>query len=602
MKNYMNKRFVALCLFMVSLFTLFSCKEGLDYENTNAIVPDAVWKDPNLIDGFLNDIYGGLNPGWVFNASVSDEGLNGAKDMNNYLRGILTIDNANYSLDYQYIDKVNYFLFNIKDVPTDVLSQEQNQLLVAQAKFWRAWVYWDMVKNVGGVPLILEPQDVLDKERLYRSRNKTSECMAQIVQDLDDAIAVLPGKYSNAGDYGRITKAAAMAFKGRILLWYASPLFNTDNSKDRWQAAYDANKAAINVLNQEGYGLYPDFRQLWYDERNEEVIMVNQYFYPGHAINFNAIRPEPFTKDASNQNQPLMSLLLSFPKKDGSPMHLDINKLKEDPSYNTDFMTDFYMNRDDRFYTSVFCGGTPYPTPDILSGQSAKVTFWNAWRWSDKDNKYNTLYLDYDMSGNPGVSGFFDRKGLDTTLINAEVGNGQTDWVEIRYAEVLMNLGECANEIGETPEALQALYAIRKRAGIESGSDNYGVTASTREEIRMAYINERQAEFAFEGKRLGDLRRLKRYDILNEQQRRHVLYLVLKQNESVPALTETIMDPEVRKKFRFDYIDNVDGDDSYRFNLSLNHWFYALNPSQISQSMNKLEQNKEWGGNFDPLQ
>lgn len=602
MKNYMNKTIKALALFAVSFFAFSSCESGLDYENTNAIVPDAVWKDSKMIDGFLNDIYGGLNPQWVFNASESDEGLNGAKDMNNYLRGILTVDNTCDSLRYKYVDKINFFLHNLKDVTTDVLSDKENQILAAQAKFWRAWTYWAMVKNLGGVPLILEPQDMSDKESLYKSRNKTSECVAQIIQDLDDAIAVLPGKYSDVSDYGRITKAAAMAFKGRILLWYASPLFNPDNNKERWQAAYEANHAAVRLLDQEGYGLYPDFKQLWYDERNEEVIMVNQYFYPGHPINFNAIRPEPFTKDASNQNQPLMSLLLAFPKRDGSPMNLDVNRLKNDPQYNVDFMTDFYMNRDDRFYTSIYCGGTPYPTPDILSGQNSKVTFWNAWKWSEQDNKYNTLYLDYDIAGNPGVSGFFDRKGLDTTLINAEVGNGQTDWIEIRYAEVLMNMGECANEIGKTSEALQVLYDIRKRAGIEEGKGNYGVMASSQEDIRMAYINERQVEFAFEGKRLGDLRRLKRYDLLNNQERRHVLYLVLKPGEAVPALTETIMDSVVRKKFRFDYIDNVDGDDSYKFNLSMNHWFYALNPNQISQSMNKLEQNKEWGGTFDPLQ
>ena len=98
MKNYMNKTIKALALFAVSFFAFSSCESGLDYENTNAIVPDAVWKDSKMIDGFLNDIYGGLNPQWVFNASESDEGLNGAKDINNYLRGILTGDTPWYSL------------------------------------------------------------------------------------------------------------------------------------------------------------------------------------------------------------------------------------------------------------------------------------------------------------------------------------------------------------------------------------------------------------------------------------------------------------------------------------------------------------------------
>lgn len=185
----------------------------------------------------------------------------------------------------------------------------------------------------------------------------------------------------------------------------------------------------------------------------------------------------------------------------------------------------------------------------------------------------------------------------------AEVGNGQTDWIEIRYAEVLMNFGECANEVNKTDEALQVLYDVRKRAGITPGADGkYGIKASTVNDIREAYINERFIEFAFEGKRFDDLRRLKRFDILNKQKYRSGLYLVLKDNSPLPSLDDNIFDPEIRKNFRFDYIENLDGDPNYGFNLSLNHWFYALNPNQISQSKNILEQNNEWGGSFDPLE
>lgn len=585
----------------ISSLLCSSCKEGLDYENENAILPEVVWTDAAMINGFLNDIYGGLNPGWVFNAASSDEGCNRAKDLSNYLQGIITVDNSNVKLNYEYVDKINFFLKNLSTVSTDVLSEEENKLMEAQAKFWRAWVYWGMVKQVGGVPLILEPQNADNME--YVARNKTSECINQIISDLDDAINSLPGKWEDeANDYGRITKGAAMAVKGKVLLWYASPLFNPSNNKERWENAYAANNNAVKYLIENGYGLYPDYKNLWYGERNQEVIMVNQYFYPGHAINFNTIRPEPFTKDASWANQPLLPLLLAFPKKDGSRMDLDINRLESDPQYNQDFMTDFYTNRDDRFYASIYCGGTQYPTPDFLPGYTEKTTLWLAWHWDTTNNKYNTMYSDFSIAGSPGVTGFCDRKGLDTTLVSAVVGNGQTDWIEIRFAEVLMNYGECANELGKTDEALQVLYDIRKRAGIEAGTNNtYGITATTIKDIREAYIDERFVEFAFEGKRFDDLRRWKRFDILNNRGHREGLYLVLKENSPVPSLSDNIMDAEVRKNFRFDYIANIDGDPNYGFNLSLDHWFYALNPNQISQSQNILEQNNEWGGSFDPL-
>lgn len=208
----------------------------------------------------------------------------------------------------------------------------------------------------------------------------------------------------------------------------------------------------------------------------------------------------------------------------------------------------------------------------------------------------------YAFIDNPGFTGFSQLKGMDPTLTYEAGANGQTDWIEMRYAEVLMNLGECANELGKSEEALQVLYAIRKRANIEEGTDGkYGIKATNQADIREAYIVERQAEFAFEGKRFEDLRRWKRYDIMNNQGTRKGLYLVLKPGAPLPTLSETILDPEIRKNFRMDYIDNLDEDPNCRFNLDLNHWFYALNPNQISQSKNKLEQNKEWGGSFDPL-
>lgn len=599
MKTNKYKRILTYCLLGAFMFTHNSCKEGLDYKNENTILPDAVWKDAAMINGFFNDIHGGSNPGWRFDAASSDEGINGVLQMGSYLRGMITVDNTNVKLDYTNIDKINFFLKNLEEVDPSVMSDEEKSLLTGQAKFWRAWAYWGHVKWLGGVPLILEPQDATNKEALYHERNKTSECVAQILKDLDDAIAVLPGRYADeANDYGRITKAAAMSFKGKVLLHYASPLFNPNNDKSRWEAAYTANKDAIDFLDKEGYGLYPDYKQLWYDERNKEVIMVNQYFYPGHAMGG---FPNP---SVGNSNQPLLGTLLSFPLKDGSYLTINEDKLKNDLEYNEAFLDDFYLNRDDRFYTSFHFGGIPYPCEEVRPGFTKDVTLWNVAEWNEEEGKYDEVLGKYfGFIGNLYTSGFSQIKGVDQSLAYETHTNGQTDWIEIRYAEVLMNMGECANELGQTEEALEVLFKIRQRANIEAGTDGrYGIKATSVSDIREQYIVERQAEFVYESKRFEDLRRWKRYDIMNEQKHRHVVTLVLKPGASVPTFSETIWDPEVRKNFRVDYIDNIDGDPSYYFDLDLNHWFYALPPGQISQSNNMLEQNVEWGGTFDPLE
>ena len=206
--------------------------------------------------------------------------------------------------------------------------------------------------------------------------------------------------------------------------------------------------------------------------------------------------------------------------------------------------------------------------------------------------------------GMPYGANFFQMKGLDD-LEKINVYQGETDWIEIRFAEVLMNMGEAANEIGKSDEALQVLYDIRKRAGIQSTDGKYGITATSQDEIREAYVNERFIEFAYEGKRWNDLRRWKRFDILNNLKYRSTLYPILEDYSIVQNgqfdWTKDMLDPDVRKLFHFEYIECVDGDKNiYRFNLDLNHWFYPIKKDDLDRN-SKLEQNNEWGGTFDPL-
>lgn len=589
----MKKKNIIVGLFCSLL--LGSC--SLDYENTSAITPDGVWENPDMVNAFLTNIYGSMMPGWPISANNTDEGMNGPTDMSQYVRGEITVDNCAQGLDYKNIDKINYFLANLESVT--VLNEDEKKQLRGQALFWRAWDYWGKVFTLGGVPLILQPQDVSDLNSLLVARSSTSECVKQILADLDEAIASLPDKWENE-DYGRIDKGCAMAFKGRMLLQYASPLFNPNNDQQRWQEAYDANKAAVDFLKSVGKGLYEgNFADIWYDEQNKEVIMVNQFYYPDHALDQKNIRPEPLTKDGASNNQAILPLLMAYPKIDGTPLELDLNKLASDDAYNEKFVDEFYTNRDPRFHATFFCPGTSYPCPDRLPNG---MNFWNAWKLMD--GLYVTMIQDELNTGYQQGTNFFQRKGLDE-LGTSEVYNAETDWVEIRFAEVLMNMGEAANEIGKSDEALQVLYDIRKRAGIQSTDGKYGITAVSQDEIREAYITERYIEFAYEGKRWDDLRRWKRFDIMNDIKYRSTLNLVINDNSLVSNgtfdWTWSMEDPDVRKLFHFEYIECVDGDKNiYRFNLDLNHWFYPIKKDDLDRN-SKLEQNNEWGGSFDPL-
>ena len=476
------------------LLCMGSC--SLDYTNNETISPDNVWTDKAMINAFLNDIYGRKMPGWPINANGTDEGMNGPRDMSDFDRGIYSVESNGVKLDYDHIDRINFFLDNLEGVT--VLSDDQKEIMKAQALFWRAWDYWGKVRNMGGVPLILHIQDITDMPSLFVERSSTSDCMAQILADIDYAISTLPDKWEGE-NYGRIDKGTAMAFKGRVLMHYASPLFNPNNDQGRWQAAYQANKEAVEFLQSVGKGLYQgNFEDIWYDEQNIEVVMVNQYYYPDHALDQKNIRPEPLTKDYANFNQAILPLIMAFPKKDGTKLELDIDKLS-DPVYNDQFITDFYTNRDPRFYASVFSPGTIYPTTEpVVSGMS----YWNTWKAIPHPSGEGLVYqsMVFDQIDRPigsGYSGFFQKKGLDKSISIATVYQAETDWIEIRFAEVLMNYGECANEIGNTGEALQVLYDIRKRAGITNSTGNYGITATSQSDVRQAYIDERLIEFAY---------------------------------------------------------------------------------------------------------
>jgi len=625
--KYINKNKFILYIVLIVLGT--SCKKGLDYENTGVISPNNVWSDSTLIKAYLNDVYGGSMPGWPLGSgNNADEGLNGSgATLGNFQRGIIDVATTTVSLNYTNIDKTNYFMDQVANLSASVINPSTKNRLVGEAKFWRAWSYWGMVSALGGVPLILHTQDGNDINSLKVARSKTSECVAQIIKDLDEAAAALPLNYSGI-DYGRINRAAALGFKARVLLWYASPLFNPSNDQARWQAAYTAAKTAVQTADAGGFGLFSNYKLIWHS-RNKEQIMVKQYYYPDNYMNFAPIRPLMFTNGSTNNDQPTLSMLLAFPKRDGSPMQYDKSQLAN-PAYNQQFLTDFYTKRDDRFYATIYCGGTPYPTPDVniidmVAPRSA--SYWLGWTWTASATP-STSVPTRDATLFKGISpliqhgdentatGFFQRKGLDTAIDRAAlvgVASGAKSWYAgMRYAELLLNLAESANETGNGNEALTALFAIRQRAGITAGvNGKYGITATSQTDIRTAIMNERQVELAFEGFRLPDLRRWKRYDILNNQSTRKGLLLMINKDQvtygpngliTIPGLlpTDNIMNAAVRAKFSAVILENLDKTQNY--NLNLNHWFYAIPPSQISIEPDKLPQNKEWGGTFDPLQ
>ncbi|WAC10111.1 RagB/SusD family nutrient uptake outer membrane protein [Dyadobacter pollutisoli] len=561
--------------------------DPLDKTNLAALASEDLLTNPKVAEAYVNDMYTNFMPSSFAVGRRTDETMvinsEYAAGLSDYLKGTLTADTYN-DFPYDNIRKINIFLAQVDNATFDEAIKKS---LKGQALFWRAFAYFRMVKAYGGVELILKPEAPANKDAIFVPRSKTSECITQIVKDLDEAIALV----DPLSTVGRIDKCAAMSFKGRVLLYWASPQFNRTNDVARWTAAYNANKEALTFLDAQGKGLYANYKELWTDEMNKEVIMVKRFQYPGFANGYSqaGMRPLLYARGAVGDNIPSLELVNAYPMKDGS---------KYNPA-TMDYRT-LHKDRDKRFYASIaYNGADPY-----LAEMFGKENMW-------------TYY--YDSDGNPatGINGkearadnsenlfshssFYPAKMLDRNITRTTVEDGQVDWIEIRYAEVLMNMAEAANEVGKGEEALAAMYKIRNRAGIEAGAKaNYGVAAVTVPEIRKAIMDERFVEFAFEGQRFWDLRRWRVFtSTFNSFKDKYFHGLRVEWNGTAADRPKGIVDINtIANKFTVtevrDYQPVVMLDEE-------KYSFFGI-PKTILDRSSKIEQNKSWGGTFDPLQ
>ena len=569
----MKKKSIYL-LFLLSILTV-GCENVLDKDKLDGISPDEVWNSEALADAYMNNIYAKVMPGWPDGSgSECDEAASDSLNMPDLLRGTATIDLKDI-WPYDQIRNVNKLL---EEIEGGTCSDNFKKRLKAQALFFRGWMYFNMVKSYGGVPLMLKTLSAADYEEAFIPRNKTSECIEQIIKDLDNAASLIGDEKWDDKNTGRIDKGAILAFKGRVLLFWASPLFNPQSDKKRWENAYDANKEALEYLTVQGKGLYPTFGDIWTVDGNCEIIMSRRYSAPDAKFAQHGIRPILYSKDMWGTDHPTLNLVNAFPMKDGS-------------EYNSqrDSYAQLYKERDDRFYATIaYNGAEPYlkDMKDL-----------NTRMWTYKLS--NGRYADSPSSGDGMTSraGFYRVKGLDPDITQSTVYDADVDWIEIRFAEVLMNMGEAANRIGKSDVALDVLKQIRKRANITPGvGNNYGIKATSEDEIAEAYFNERFVEFAFEGKRLDDLRRLRKFDYLRKLERRKGLILNLLQGKQAPTGMDN---PD-------DFIDSFDPQvvnvDVETIKVKDSYYFYAIPKKHLDQN-SKLEQNVGWNnGAFDPLE
>ncbi|OYP38581.1 RagB/SusD family nutrient uptake outer membrane protein [Prevotella sp. P5-126] len=446
-------------------------------------------------------------------------------------------------LCYGRIRNINDFIKNIKEC---TLSEDNKNIMLGQAYFLRAWCYYNLVKWYGGVPLVTEPLDPV--ETSFTNRSSAEASINFILEDLKQSAELLEAKTTNGGwdsdNWGRVTTGTALALKGRVLLLWASPLFNRDNDESRWTNAYTEMKADLAKINACGYGLYQtannvngsDFAaQFTQVGQNPEAVFVTLHnnIKGTGADNQknnnweNGIRPKNTCGSGKNASAMLVDM---FPMADGKiPEGMETYTKLPTSKYTYDANYPF-MDRDPRFYRTFAMPGFRWAYNGDASSANANnpsdgknYVLWNYVWYTTLDDQGNAESGNSYGADNLLASrqGIYVRKKSDDLDVNpsalytynpTQSGNGApfhsaAQLIELRYAEVLLNLAEVACGAGQLNDAVGYVNQVRQRAGVPA-YDLPGDQATCMSEI----LYERQVEFAYEGKRFDDMRRWLLFD------------------------------------------------------------------------------------------
>lgn len=359
-----------------------------------------------------------------------------------------------YFWDYMYrhIKDINFLL---KAIPTVQASETSKKQIEAQARAWRAHIYFDGVRIFGAIPLILEP---ISDVNVLNSMTRTNpeEVYKQIIADLQYGKDNLPARWTDAKDNGRVTSGACAAMMARVYITMAGyPL----RKAEKWQDARNILKEFIEDKKfGDHYGLFSEYSQAFANENipgKESVWTVN------------------FTRGTFGQ---------------GSQVHTDFSpiELYYDPRFgltrgggwSNELPTEAFLNSYDKTLDKRY-----------------KFTYWSS--TADIPEEYEAI------NNGPGGPVVFAKphvkKFREKTPNDNSQGSGIDHYI-IRYADVLLMYAEALNEAGDS-RAYTYINMVRNRAGLDN------LPTMSQEEFRQHLLLERAWELCFEGERRFELMR-----------------------------------------------------------------------------------------------
>jgi hypothetical protein len=546
-------KYLKILLLLLTISSISSCKKYLNVSDelagglTNV---DQIFDNPALTRSWYSNVMSGIpdysmiiradwdaggqnglhNP-WT---SMTDEVNSTYGDARNYFINARNSSNMafhRWTILYQLIRQANVFLERAKVIPSsgtysDKLDQDEFDKLKTNVLFMRAYYHYLLFEQYGPIPIV--SRSYVLTENIDLPRNSVDEVVNFIEKELDDVIPKLPQAPITDDQFkANPTKGVALAVKAKLLMYAASPLFNGGFSeaadlanKDgkklfpaasstKWNKALAATTAFINYAQANGHTLYvaqtngvddPD-KSVYevFQSYNNEIIWATANSGWG---GMNADRLERRTTPRSQPNglgstSVVQELVDDFYMKDGKPIattsFLPASNLYAETgfsNYNGVQVFNMYINREPRFYNTVFFAG-------------------RKWHISN-----STIYFHVgtpnDRSGQSPLNGYIMYKRLNRRVFlnNPGVASVFRPSIIFRLAEFYLLHAEALNEVEPgNPDVLRYVNLIRKRAGIPNLETLNPGIAGNKELQRLAIQRESRIELATEGQRYFDVRR-----------------------------------------------------------------------------------------------
>ena len=527
--------------FLVLMWVGWSCNDQkfLDKDPTNILTNDKVWQSPNLVLTVLVDLYDRYpevqsTEKWVEYANFDEAFASSAGEYYRHKNQEYNYDWWNY-WDYGYLREMNLFIQKCTEATQ--LDEASKKRFLAEARYLRASFYFEEVKRMGGVPLILEPLQYDfsgDPTYLQYARAKESEIYDFVIAEMEAIKNDLP---SDPNTKSRATKGLALATEARAALYAGSiakygvntPQVTLPGGEVGIEAskatAYfqQSLKASEELIALGQYALYlkkptdlsDNFASLFTDKSNNaEAIFVKDFKLKSGKTTDWTIINQPRSVSEEQQGgrlNPSLNLVQSFEKLDNTFATYAYTDASGANRYFSNPL-ELFAGRDARLAGTVILPGSQFKgkTVDIWAGyQLANNTVVSGDNFGarkvlpGKTTEEQVVGFDGPIDGLEfsAQTGFYVRKYQDPTVGSGQLGTrSEVWWIRYRYAEVLLNAAEAAFELGQNAKAAGYMNQVRKRAGF---TKDLVATDITFDRI----VHERKVELAFENHILFDMKR-----------------------------------------------------------------------------------------------